>query len=224
MPGTPQVDFALDTYECIVLYPGPSGRVLPDETVQRLQAEHLHHMQALQRRGIILIDGSVDRAGPRAGTADRLRPGPDRLRGRRAQRHGGRSGRAGRPLPGGRADLPLPGRLAGVPARQDAELDPLSHRWRRPRGTGCRRCRPRPATTRRVAAAHPPGGHSRSTPAGAERVGGTISAARSPMPADIRRSPVRSCPPAARAPRAVGQKFRSPQGVGRQVDPKESLG
>ncbi|MEV1144403.1 YciI family protein [Micromonospora sp. NPDC049799] len=60
MSGTPQVDFALDTYECIVLYPGPSGRALPAETVQRLQAEHLAHMQALQRRGIILVDGAVD--------------------------------------------------------------------------------------------------------------------------------------------------------------------
>ncbi|MCL7455690.1 YciI family protein [Micromonospora echinofusca] len=60
MTGVPQVDFALDTYECIVLYPGAAGRALPAETVQRLQAEHLAHMQALQRRGIILIAGSVD--------------------------------------------------------------------------------------------------------------------------------------------------------------------
>ncbi|OKI75090.1 YciI family protein [Micromonospora sp. CB01531] len=60
MTGAPQVDFALDTYECIVLYPGPSGRALPEETVQRLQAEHQEHMQALLRRGIVLIDGSVD--------------------------------------------------------------------------------------------------------------------------------------------------------------------
>ncbi|MCW3816983.1 YciI family protein [Micromonospora sp. DR5-3] len=60
MAGTPQVDFALDTYECIVLYPGPSGRALPEETVQRLQAEHQEHMQAPQRRGIILVAGSVD--------------------------------------------------------------------------------------------------------------------------------------------------------------------
>ncbi|MGN9775708.1 YciI family protein [Micromonospora sp. H33] len=60
MTGMPEVDFALDTYECIVLYPGPSGRALPAETVQRLQAEHLAHMQALQRRGIILVAGAVD--------------------------------------------------------------------------------------------------------------------------------------------------------------------
>ncbi|RKN51301.1 YciI family protein [Micromonospora endolithica] len=60
MSGLPQVDFALDTYECIVLYPGASGRALPAETVQRLQAEHIAHMQALQRRGIILISGAVD--------------------------------------------------------------------------------------------------------------------------------------------------------------------
>ncbi|SBT47980.1 YciI family protein [Micromonospora narathiwatensis] len=60
MTGIPQVDFALDTYECIVLYPGPSGRALPAETVQRLQAEHIHHMRALQRRGVILVAGSVD--------------------------------------------------------------------------------------------------------------------------------------------------------------------
>ena len=60
MAATPRLDFALDTYECIVLYPGPSGRALPDETVQRLQAEHLQHMRALQRRGIVLVDGSVD--------------------------------------------------------------------------------------------------------------------------------------------------------------------
>jgi uncharacterized protein YciI len=60
MAATPRVDFALDTYECIVLYPGPSGRALPEETVQRLQAEHLRHMRALHRRGVILIDGSVD--------------------------------------------------------------------------------------------------------------------------------------------------------------------
>ncbi|MFD2763139.1 YciI family protein [Micromonospora eburnea] len=60
MAGMPQVDFALDTYECIVLYPGPSGRALPEETVQRLQAEHTQHMRALQRRGVILVAGSVD--------------------------------------------------------------------------------------------------------------------------------------------------------------------
>ncbi|MEK8110030.1 hypothetical protein NKG94_48080 [Micromonospora sp. M12] len=58
--GMPQVNFALDTYECIVLYPGAAGRVLPAETVQRLQAEHAEHMQALQRGGIILVAGSVD--------------------------------------------------------------------------------------------------------------------------------------------------------------------
>ncbi|MET8199330.1 YciI family protein [Micromonospora taraxaci] len=60
MAGVPQVNFALDTYECIVLYPGTAGRVLPAETVQRLQAEHAEHMQALQRRGIILVSGSID--------------------------------------------------------------------------------------------------------------------------------------------------------------------
>lgn len=60
MAGAPQVDFALDTYECIVLYPGAAGRALPAETIQRLQAEHAEHMQALQRRGIVLVAGSVD--------------------------------------------------------------------------------------------------------------------------------------------------------------------
>ncbi|KWV33503.1 MULTISPECIES: YciI family protein [Micromonospora] len=60
MTGTPQLDFALDTYECIVLYPGPAGRVLPPETVQRLQAEHTAHMRALQRRGLVLVAGSID--------------------------------------------------------------------------------------------------------------------------------------------------------------------
>jgi uncharacterized protein YciI len=37
-----------------------AGRALPEETVQRLQAEHIEHMHALQRRGIILVSGSVD--------------------------------------------------------------------------------------------------------------------------------------------------------------------
>ncbi|MEH1057718.1 MULTISPECIES: YciI family protein [Micromonospora] len=60
MTGMPQLDFALDTYECIVIYPGPAGRALPSETVQRLQAEHFEHMQALQRRGIVLVSGSID--------------------------------------------------------------------------------------------------------------------------------------------------------------------
>jgi uncharacterized protein YciI len=60
MAQVPQVDFALDTYECIVIYPGAAGRALPPETVQRLQAEHAEHMQALQRGGIILVAGSVD--------------------------------------------------------------------------------------------------------------------------------------------------------------------
>ncbi|MEV4540936.1 YciI family protein [Micromonospora echinaurantiaca] len=60
MAAVPQVDFALDTYECIVLYPGAAGRALPAETVQRLQSEHAEHMQALQRRGIVLVAGSVD--------------------------------------------------------------------------------------------------------------------------------------------------------------------
>ncbi|TCB98000.1 hypothetical protein E0H26_10445 [Micromonospora zingiberis] len=60
MTGEPRLDFALDTYECIVLYPGTAGRSLPAETIQRLQAEHAEHMQALQRRGIILVAGAVD--------------------------------------------------------------------------------------------------------------------------------------------------------------------
>ncbi|MGC4805863.1 YciI family protein [Micromonospora sp. DT233] len=60
MTGLPQVDSALDTYECIVLYPGAAGRALPEETVQRLQAEHTEHMLALQRRGIVLLVGSID--------------------------------------------------------------------------------------------------------------------------------------------------------------------
>ncbi|WP_320067008.1 YciI family protein [Micromonospora sp. RTGN7] len=60
MTGMPQVDAALDTYECIVLYPGPSGRALPAETIQQLQAEHTEHMRALQGRGIVLVAGSID--------------------------------------------------------------------------------------------------------------------------------------------------------------------
>ncbi|MEU6021413.1 YciI family protein [Micromonospora sp. NPDC048871] len=60
MTAEPHLDFALDTYECIVLYPGPAGRALPAETIQRLQAEHAEHMQALQQRGIILVSGAVD--------------------------------------------------------------------------------------------------------------------------------------------------------------------
>lgn len=60
MSGVPEVDFALDTYECIVLYPGPAGRALEEATVQRLQAEHLQHIQALQERAVILVAGAVD--------------------------------------------------------------------------------------------------------------------------------------------------------------------
>ncbi|MEU6206676.1 YciI family protein [Micromonospora musae] len=60
MAGVPQVDFALDTYECIVLYPGRAGRALSTQTIQRLQAEHAEHMDALHRRGIVLVSGSVD--------------------------------------------------------------------------------------------------------------------------------------------------------------------
>jgi uncharacterized protein len=60
MGGAPEVDFALDTYECIVLYPGPAGRAIEEATVQRLQAEHLQHIQALQERGVILVAGAVD--------------------------------------------------------------------------------------------------------------------------------------------------------------------
>jgi uncharacterized protein YciI len=56
----PEVDFALDTYECIVLYPGPAGRAIEEATVQRLQAEHLQHIQALQDRRVILVAGAVD--------------------------------------------------------------------------------------------------------------------------------------------------------------------
>ncbi|RIV36944.1 YciI family protein [Micromonospora radicis] len=60
MATEPRLDFALDTYECIVLYPGTAGRSLPPETIRQLQAEHAEHMQALQRRGIILVAGAVD--------------------------------------------------------------------------------------------------------------------------------------------------------------------
>lgn len=60
MTAEPHLDFALDTYECIVLYPGATGRALPPETIQQLQSEHAEHMQALQRRGIILVAGAVD--------------------------------------------------------------------------------------------------------------------------------------------------------------------
>jgi uncharacterized protein YciI len=60
MSGVPEVDFALDTYECIVLYPGPAGRAIEEATVQRLQAEHVRHIQALQERGVILVAGAVD--------------------------------------------------------------------------------------------------------------------------------------------------------------------
>ena len=122
MAEVPQVDFALDTYECIVIYPGAAGRALPAETVQRLQAEHAEHMQALQRRGIVLVAGSIDGTTSEPGAADRLRAGPHRQRRRRAQRAGGRPGGAGRPLPDRRADLPLPGRVAGVSAGQDRQL------------------------------------------------------------------------------------------------------
>lgn len=60
MSEVPYVDYALDTYECIVLYPGPAGRAIEEATAQRLQAEHLRHIQALQERGIILVAGAVD--------------------------------------------------------------------------------------------------------------------------------------------------------------------
>jgi uncharacterized protein YciI len=60
MSGVPEVDFALDTYECIVLYPGPAGRAIEEATVQRLQAEHVQHIQALQDRAVILVAGAVD--------------------------------------------------------------------------------------------------------------------------------------------------------------------
>ncbi|TDB84497.1 hypothetical protein E1091_17470, partial [Micromonospora fluostatini] len=60
MAQQPRLDLALDTYECIVLYPGPAGRDLPEETVRRLQADHAGYMGALQRRGVVLVAGSVD--------------------------------------------------------------------------------------------------------------------------------------------------------------------
>ena len=122
MAGEPQVDFALDTYECIVIYPGAAGRALPPETVQRLQAEHTEHMQALQRSGIILVAGSVD--GPartpeppigfglaRTGSVDDVR---SVLEADPAVQAG--------PVPGGCADLPVPGGFAGVSAGQGREL------------------------------------------------------------------------------------------------------
>jgi hypothetical protein len=60
MGQEPQLDFALDTYECIVLYPGAAGRALAEETARRLQADHAGYMGALQRRGIVLVAGAVD--------------------------------------------------------------------------------------------------------------------------------------------------------------------
>ncbi|MER7167345.1 YciI family protein [Micromonospora sp. NPDC000207] len=60
MAQQPRLDFALDTYECIVLYPGAAGRTLPAETVSRLQADHAGYMRALQRRAIVLVAGAVD--------------------------------------------------------------------------------------------------------------------------------------------------------------------
>ena len=79
MAATPRLDFALDTYECIVLYPGPSGRALPDETVQRFQAEHIRAHPGAATAGHRPGRRLGGRAGPRAGPADRLRPGPHRL-------------------------------------------------------------------------------------------------------------------------------------------------
>lgn len=60
MAGMPMVDYALDEYECIVFYPGPAGRVLKDETAQRLQAEHADYLAKLQNRGVVLVAGAVD--------------------------------------------------------------------------------------------------------------------------------------------------------------------
>lgn len=52
---------------------------------------------------------------------------------------------------------------------------------------------------------------------------GTISAARSPMPATHDVPGAVPHRPPARVSRVVGQLFRSPKGVGRQVDPEERL-
>ncbi|MFC7548515.1 YciI family protein [Plantactinospora sp. GCM10030261] len=60
MVDTPRVDYALDTYECIVFYPGPAGRALRTETARRLQAEHSRYLDALRDRGVLLVAGAVD--------------------------------------------------------------------------------------------------------------------------------------------------------------------
>ncbi|MFB9238994.1 YciI family protein [Plantactinospora siamensis] len=60
MADAPEVDYALDTYECIVFYPGPAGRVLRPETARRIQGEHAAYLQKLHDRGVILVAGAVD--------------------------------------------------------------------------------------------------------------------------------------------------------------------
>jgi uncharacterized protein YciI len=58
----PQVDFPLDRFELLVLRLGDRAQDMDEETVRRLQGEHVAYLFELQRAGKLLAAGAVARA------------------------------------------------------------------------------------------------------------------------------------------------------------------
>jgi hypothetical protein len=56
---TPAVDFELDTFQLVLLRPGPAAGTLDPETVRRLQAGHIEHNLRLKAAGQLAVAGAV---------------------------------------------------------------------------------------------------------------------------------------------------------------------
>lgn len=59
MSGVPQVDFPVDRFELLILREGDRFAAMDEETVKRLQAEHVAYLFELQRAGKLLAAGAV---------------------------------------------------------------------------------------------------------------------------------------------------------------------
>ena len=57
--SAPQVDFELDSFQLVLLRPGPAAGTLDDATVTRLQGEHIAHNFALVAAGQLEVAGAV---------------------------------------------------------------------------------------------------------------------------------------------------------------------
>lgn len=56
---TPEVDFELDTFQLVLIRPGPATGTLDPETVRRLEAAHIEHNLRLKAAGQLAVAGAV---------------------------------------------------------------------------------------------------------------------------------------------------------------------